>query len=508
MNLKIRSWLIFIVVVSIASRATLLAQEKWLDDQTVAVARLSVEQPEQAAALLDLMAETAKPVANEVKIWKDQLTSFSQTVQAAGGKELVIVYSMADPFTDQPLLVFPGARAVNLDVIGSTFICNGVLNLFHEAPRYKTLGVNGDTFIGTALTLMRIGSSSASVSKPANERLSRPLVDSVLTFTLSLNPDQRRAVSEMIPALPGYLGDGKVSDLLADVEAIQIDVAKSQQLNLTLIGKTDSIEARLKSIQAKLASSESVADSATQSLGKFLVDQIVSQSPQRKDNRLTWSVQLSEVLKSELGVALGKAMLESDQMTAMQRIKYLGLAIHNHESAYKKFPTVTLAGEKPRMLSWRVDLLPFLGYQDLWKEFHRDESWDSEHNMKLIPRMPDVFRCPQSKYPPSAGLSTFALPVHEKAMWSKTWQTEFKGITDGTSNTIMTIEVRDELAQVWTKPDPLEVDLSAPEKQFGGHFEGKILFGAGDGSAGVLSKEQFKNLPALITRAGGEVVSW
>ena len=45
-----------------------------------------------------------------------------------------------------------------------------------------------------------------------------------------------------------------------------------------------------------------------------------------------------------------------------------------------------------RLLSWRVHLLPYLEQEKLYKEFHLDEPWDSDHNKKLIARMPAVFR--------------------------------------------------------------------------------------------------------------------
>ena len=44
------------------------------------------------------------------------------------------------------------------------------------------------------------------------------------------------------------------------------------------------------------------------------------------------------------------------------------------------------------LLSWRVHLLPLLGEKKLYKEFHLDEPWDSDHNKKLIAQMPEVFR--------------------------------------------------------------------------------------------------------------------
>ena len=49
------------------------------------------------------------------------------------------------------------------------------------------------------------------------------------------------------------------------------------------------------------------------------------------------------------------------------------------------------------LLSWRVDILPFIEQDTLYKEFHLDEPWDSEHNKKLLAKMPKVFRAPGSK---------------------------------------------------------------------------------------------------------------
>ena len=44
-----------------------------------------------------------------------------------------------------------------------------------------------------------------------------------------------------------------------------------------------------------------------------------------------------------------------------------------------------------RGLSWRVALLPYLGYRNLYEQFRHDEPWDSPHNRKLIAKMPPVY---------------------------------------------------------------------------------------------------------------------
>jgi hypothetical protein len=48
-------------------------------------------------------------------------------------------------------------------------------------------------------------------------------------------------------------------------------------------------------------------------------------------------------------------------------------------------------GKTLPFLSWRVAILPYLGQKKLYDEFKLDEPWDSEHNKKLIPKMPKVY---------------------------------------------------------------------------------------------------------------------
>ena len=48
------------------------------------------------------------------------------------------------------------------------------------------------------------------------------------------------------------------------------------------------------------------------------------------------------------------------------------------------------------LLSWRVLILPYIGNDDLYREFHLDEPWDSVHNKTLLSKMPDVYKAPGS----------------------------------------------------------------------------------------------------------------
>ena len=67
-------------------------------------------------------------------------------------------------------------------------------------------------------------------------------------------------------------------------------------------------------------------------------------------------------------------------------------AMHKYVDDKGKFPpaaTTDLTG-KP-LLSWRVALLPYLGEKELFDKFRQNEPWDSEHNLKILPKMPSIF---------------------------------------------------------------------------------------------------------------------
>ena len=82
--------------------------------------------------------------------------------------------------------------------------------------------------------------------------------------------------------------------------------------------------------------------------------------------------------------------------TSLLNLKQLGVGSHNYHDTYNRFPFAAMyakndkTGKKP-LLSWRVAILPFIEEDKLWKEFKVDEPWDSDHNKKLLPRMPKVY---------------------------------------------------------------------------------------------------------------------
>ena len=143
----------------------------------------------------------------------------------------------------------------------------------------------------------------------------------------------------------------------------------------------------------------------------------------------------------------------------------------------------------------------------LYKEFHLDEPWDSEHNKKLIARMPEVYKSPKSKVS-GEGKTNYLTVRGEKSVFPGKKAIGFaKIIPDGTSNTIMTVEVSDDRAVIWTKPDDFEYDQQDPMKGLVGLWPDGFIAGLADGSVRfVWSSIDPAVLKALFTRNGGEKI--
>ena len=102
---------------------------------------------------------------------------------------------------------------------------------------------------------------------------------------------------------------------------------------------------------------------------------------------------LDATVLAPVAVALAlPARMAARQNIAINNLHQLGIAMHVHHDAFKAFPARAICDkqEKP-LLSWRVKLLPFLEQNALYQQFHLDEPWDSEHNLKLVDRMPAYF---------------------------------------------------------------------------------------------------------------------
>jgi hypothetical protein len=161
------------------------------------------------------------------------------------------------------------------------------------------------------------------------------------------------------------------------------------------------------------------------------------------------------------------------------------------------------------LLSWRVLILRYCdGMDDLYNQFHLDEPWDSPHNRTLITKMPRTFGDPEDPYDAklAAEGKTHYLTVRgPRTVFPGRERVRFSDITDGTDQTIMLVEVSDDRAVIWTKPDDFEYDENDPIKGIAHLRKDGFLVSFADTHRQFLPYTiDAKTLAALFTRNGGE----
>jgi hypothetical protein len=175
-----------------------------------------------------------------------------------------------------------------------------------------------------------------------------------------------------------------------------------------------------------------------------------------------------------------------------------------------------------------VAILPYIDQDNLYRQFHLDEPWDSPHNLRLLPEMPKSFLLP-GQPDDGSGRTYYQVFVGKGTLFEEPgpppgvklppggfvgggggiprmgirWPTD---IPDGTSNTILIATARNSV--LWTKPDDLPYSRGFLPP-LGGHQQGGFHVSFADGTVRLLPQTiPEQTLRAMITRNGGEVVPW
>jgi hypothetical protein len=167
-------------------------------------------------------------------------------------------------------------------------------------------------------------------------------------------------------------------------------------------------------------------------------------------------------------------------------LRQLGLAMLQYEEAHRQFPAPAIVGrDKTNLLSWRVAILPQLGYRSLYERFHLDEPWDSPHNLALLAEMPREFGCPGGPGR-RAGKTGYLIvvgpetdPYSINTPFEPTRGADIRHLTDGTSNTALLLET--DIFVPWTKPADLHWAKGEPVPR---------LFSPHDGGAHALRRRK------------------
>jgi len=209
--------------------------------------------------------------------------------------------------------------------------------------------------------------------------------------------------------------------------------------------------------------------------------------------------------------AVQSAREAARRASCVNNLKQIALAFHNYHDTYKTFPPAYIPDEngQPKH-SWRVLILPFLGESGIYNAYNFDEPWNSPNNLAVTSTPLPVYRCPSDP----GGISPttdYMVITGPGTVFDGVKATKISEIRDGTSNTILVVEV---VGTNTNWAEPVDLDASNLTLPFGSgmnspgsHHPGGINAALCDGSVRFLADTISPEIiNALITKSGQEAI--
>ncbi len=403
-----------------AARAAAIA--RFIDDQTPLVIHLDLAAVDPQATVNALTGLMGVP-KEEVNRSPSGLLSVAKLAKV-GATDAYFVFSLAE-------LPIPGFLLITgKPGIDAAWVLQ-IATQWGAPPGAVCESLDGQIFLGSKATLERL-KRQRPAARPELAKAFEAAGDSSAQVLFLPSDDSRRVVEELLPKLPAELGGTASTVFTRGVRfaAVGVDLPpKKLALHVVVQSQDAAAAGALRDALAGLYGK--LIDVFASVMGpRTDIEPLVRNIRQKSGEivpRLTPRVQGDRLvldLSEENGglpalVALVEPPVEAARAAAQRsqsfnNLKQLALAMHNYYDAKKSFPPAASYNKNGKpLLSWRVHLLPYLEQEALYREFHLDEPWDSEHNRKLIEKMPQVFRSPLSAVK-DPGRTTYLLPVDSK----------------------------------------------------------------------------------------------
>ena len=125
------------------------------------------------------------------------------------------------------------------------------------------------------------------------------------------------------------------------------------------------------------------------------------------------------------------------------RLSAVAKALRAYHAEHGQFPPACVRDKHGQpMHSWRVLILPQLGYQSLFDSYRFDEPWNSPNNSMLLASIPEEYEC-RAMFGRlgGGGVTTCVAVVGPQTMWPADRPMREADIRDGAGRTIMIGEV-------------------------------------------------------------------
>jgi hypothetical protein len=442
----------------------------FIDEQAIVVGRIDLARIDidpVIAKLGDLVPDRKEvlPMATAAA------TAWRQAFLKAGGHDIFAVFTLSPGSPVRaPILVIPLRSGADENAVRAIF----------PPQKFKT-GRIGDALVASETQAdLEWARQIKPDPRPELAAAFEAAGDTAVQLLLLPPKYARRVIEETMPEFPKVLGGGPSSVFTRGAQwaAVGIDLPPRMAIRAVVQSQdaqaAEALRARWIELLRLPEQHEQLREELRQfvpwfdTAAKLLV-------PKAEGDRLV--LVLDEQNRGIAGLsaivqpAIEQARTSAQRAQSANNLKQIGMAMHMFHDANKRFPAAVSYGPdgKP-LLSWRVLILPYLGYEELYKEFRLNEPWDSPHNKTLIDKMPPIYRSPMSKL--KAPWTNYVVAVGPGTVFSGREGLRLSDIRDGTSATILTVEVADKHAVIWTKPDDLPYDPKDPAKGLGGLYEG------------------------------------
>jgi|GEM_PF-3983607 len=198
------------------------------------------------------------------------------------------------------------------------------------------------------------------------------------------------------------------------------------------------------------------------------------------------------------------AFVERSQLSA-ENLDRIAQALEAYLQDNGLYPAQAIYdGAKTPLLSWRVELLPYLGYQDLYDAFDRSKPWNSPANKPLLKKIPAVYQSPER----FDTRTNYLLAVGGGTLFPGPRTLNLRRVEDGIEHTALVVEANDTLSAAWTKPQEYRFSARKPKLGLGRLRQNHVFVIWGGGVTGAvpasLANQSFK---AMFTVDGGESFS-
>lgn len=472
-----------------------------LTDDVMAIARIDLQQlhDESIASLQTPLS----PMLNE-STWKDVSTQWQNTLELAketvGAAEVVVAVIPNDlPQTFGFIAIRTSHQGANEK--GHAQLANIAAERQWKADR------KGDwTILWDDRTKSRLRKFPAVTRGRTIDAAWESLMQQPISIAYISSADSRRVFSELTPPDAPLVGSALGKNLAAiDWACLRFDTRSAELAMDVNTLNNDAAQQLLQMVEK--AKAELGTNDNVRKLLQSPQDIAAALNVTAVDSRVTAKLPAAglNAIAANLAPHVAQVRNTNRRNIDVNRFKQIGLACHNYFSdRHKVLPADSYSDDGKPLLSWRVHILPYLEQNELYKQFHLDEPWDSPHNSKLLSRMPEVYRLP-SRSDVAANHTVVQRPAGDGFMGQRK-PVAFRDIIDGTSNTVMTIEAA--AGVPWTKPADWEFASENFQKSVGGPEAESFIVGRGDGSVSRFPRTAPADVfRKFLTMAGQELVT-